>query len=158
MSLRNPYEVLGIGTGATGADITRAYRRLARAVHPDSRPGDPAAAAEFRAVSDAYGLLSDPARRAAYDHQHGAQPAWHRVPPGAPAAAGAALWPFPPAAVPRQAPGPVRGAALRAGPVRVEPAQPPRPADSGGLESLDSPAVRAWLAYWLLADPRQRPW
>lgn len=141
MSLRNPYEVLGIGTGATGEDITRAYRRLARAVHPDSRPGDPAAAAEFRAVSDAYGLLSDPARRAAYDHQHGAQPAWHRVPPGAPAAAG-----------------PVRGAALRAGPVRVEPAQPPRPADSGGLESLDSPAVRAWLAYWLLADPRQRPW
>jgi curved DNA-binding protein CbpA len=158
MSLRNPYDVLGIGTGATGADITRAYRRLAREVHPDSRPGDPAAAAEFQAVSDAYGLLSDPARRAAYDHQHEAQPTWHRGSPGAPAAAGAALWPFPPAAVPGQAAGSVRGATLRAGPVRIEPAQPPLPAGSGGPESLGSPAVRAWLAYWLLADPRRRPW
>ncbi len=158
MSQRNPYEVLGIGTGATGADITRAYRRLARAVHPDSRPGDPAAAAEFQAVSDAYGLLSDPARRAAYDHQHRAQPPGHRASPGAPAAAGPVLWPFPPAAVPGRTAGPVRGAALRAGPVRIEPTGPAGPADCGGLESPGSLAVRAWLAYWLLADPRQRPW
>lgn len=158
MSQRNPYEVLGIGTDATGADITRAYRRLARAVHPDSRPGDPAAAAEFQAVLDAYGLLSDPARRAAYDHQHRAQPTVHRASPGAPAAAGAALWPFPPAAASGQPAGPVHGAALRAGPVRIEPTWPPGRADSGELESIVSPAVRAWLAYWLLADPRQRPW
>jgi DnaJ domain len=67
---RDPYRELGIGRDATAADIARAWRRLARAVHPDSRPGDPAAAAQFRAVSDAYGLLSDPARRAAWDHQH----------------------------------------------------------------------------------------
>lgn len=155
---RDPYKVLGIGPDATSADVTRAYRRLARAVHPDSRPGDPAAAAEFQAVSGAYGLLSDPARRAAWDHQHRAQATGHRTSPGAPAAAGVMLWPFPPAAVPRPTAGPVRGAALRAGPVRIEPTQPPSPADSGGLESADSPAVRAWLACWLLADPRQWPW
>jgi DnaJ-class molecular chaperone len=37
MNQRDPYDVLGIGADATGADIARAYRRLARAVHPDSR-------------------------------------------------------------------------------------------------------------------------
>ena len=158
MSHRDPYEVLGIGADATGADIARAWRRTARAVHPDSRPGDPAAAAEFQAVADAYELLSDPARRAAYGHQHRARPAWRRASPRAPAAAGPALWPFPPVAVPGQTAGPVRGAALRAGPVRIEPAGPPGPGGSSGPEPAGSPAVLAWLAYWLLADLRERPW
>jgi curved DNA-binding protein CbpA len=158
MNQRDPYDVLGIGADATGADIARAYRRLARAVHPDSRPGDPAAAPEFQAVCDAYGLLSDPARRAAYDHQHRARPAWRRASPGAPAAAGPELWPFPPVAVPVETAGPVRGAALRAGPVRIEPAGPPGPAGSSGPEPPGSAEGLAWLAYWLLASPRERPW
>lgn len=152
---RDPYQVLGIGPDATSADVTRAYRRLARVLHPDSRPGDPAATAEFQAVCGAYGLLSDPARRAAWDHQHMAQPTADRTSPGAPTAP---LWPFPPAAVSGPGTCPVRGAALWAGPVRIEPARPPGPADSGGLECPGSAAVRAWLACWLLADPHQWLW
>jgi curved DNA-binding protein CbpA len=131
---RDPYQVLGVGPGASGADLARAYRRLARAVHPDSRPGEPAAAEQFRALSDAYGLLSDPARRAAYDHQHPPRPARRRASPGAPGAAGPALWPFPPAVTPWPAARPVPGAALRAGPVHIQPAAPPgtgRHADPG---------------------------
>ena len=154
MSQRNPYEVLGIGADATGADITRAYRRLARAAHPDSRPGDSAAAAEFRVVSDAYALLSDPARRATYDRHH--PPPAQR--PHSRGPAGPDLWPFPPAAVPGQTAGPVRGAALRAGPVRIEPPGPPGPGGSNRPEPLANPAALTWLAYWLLTDPRERAW
>lgn len=63
----DPYEVLGLDVAASSADISRAYRRLARALHPDSRPARPDAADQFRVVSAAYELLSDPARRASYD-------------------------------------------------------------------------------------------
>jgi curved DNA-binding protein CbpA len=154
---RDPYQVLGLGRGATSADVTRAWRRLARVMHPDSRPGDPAAAAEqFRAVSDAYGLLSDPARRAAWDHQHQDAPARRHAPPGQQAPHGPALWPFPPAAT-WPAPGPVHGATLRAGPVHI---QPPEPADSGGPTAPD-PHADAALARLLarLAPPwPEWPW
>jgi curved DNA-binding protein CbpA len=145
---RDPYQVLGLGQGATSADVTRAWRRLARIVHPDSRPGDPAAAEQFRAVSDAYGLLSDPARRAAWDHQH--QVARRHGPPGQPAVTGPALWPFPPAA----APGPVHGAALRAGPVHI---QSPEPAASGGPTDPD-PNADAVLARLLARLAAPWPW
>jgi hypothetical protein len=49
-------------------------------------------------------------------------------------------------------------AALRGGPVRIEPAGLPGPGGSSGPEPAGSPAVLAWLAYWLLADLRERPW
>ncbi|MGN6680149.1 MAG: J domain-containing protein [Streptosporangiaceae bacterium] len=148
---RDPYQVLGIGADASGADIARAYRRLARALHPDSRPGDPAAA-QFRALSDAYGLLSDPARRAAYDHQHPPRPARRPRPPGS---AGPPLWPLTPAAPPRPARPPARGAPLRAGPVSVQPSLSP------GVEEQEMAAGDPALAYllcWLLAPGREWPW
>ena len=66
----DPYRVLGVSTEASRQDITRAYRRAASAVHPDTRPRDPDATARFRAVTDAYDLLSDAGRRAEYDRQH----------------------------------------------------------------------------------------
>jgi len=153
---RDPYQVLGLGRRATSADVTRAWRRLARVVHPDSRPGDPAAAEQFRAVSDAYGLLSDPARRAAWDHQHQDAPARRGAPPGQQVPRGPALRPFPPAAQ-SPTPGPVHGATLRAGPVHI---QPPEPADSGGPTAPD-PHADAALARLLarLAHPwPEWPW
>jgi hypothetical protein len=65
------YAVLGVNRQATPTDIERAYRRAARATHPDARPEDPAAAAEeFKSVTAAYETLRDPARRAAYDRSH----------------------------------------------------------------------------------------
>ena len=61
------YLILGIERAATLADVKRAYRRLARRYHPDINPGDPAAAAVFRQVVEAYETLVDPTRRRRYD-------------------------------------------------------------------------------------------
>ncbi|MBO0776103.1 MAG: J domain-containing protein [Actinobacteria bacterium] len=152
---RDPYQVLGLGPGATSADITRAWRRRARFVHPDSRPGDPAAAKQFQAVSDAYGLLSDPARRAAWDREHQDLPARHHVSQGQQAPAGPALWPLPPATVAWPTSGRVHGAALRAGPVHI---QPPAPTGSDGQAGPDGDAALARLLAWLAPRWPEWPW
>ena len=65
--MNDPYEVLGIEPGATLDEVKRAYRGLAKALHPDAHPGDEAAANRFREVTEAYDLLSDPERRADFD-------------------------------------------------------------------------------------------
>ena len=63
---RDYYEVLGVQRGASGAQIKRAFRALARELHPDvSR--EPEAERRFREVAEAYEVLSDPERRATYD-------------------------------------------------------------------------------------------
>jgi curved DNA-binding protein CbpA len=61
------YQLLGVTRSAPREDIVQAWRRRARAEHPDSRPGDAAAPARFRALAGAWQVLGDPARRAAYD-------------------------------------------------------------------------------------------
>ena len=61
------YIVLGVDRGAPAGDIKRAYKRLARRLHPDINPGDHEAAARFRQVLDAYETLMDPDRRRRYD-------------------------------------------------------------------------------------------
>src|SRR5688572_22570400 len=61
------YFVLGVDRGAAAGDIKRAYKRLARRLHPDINPGDREAAARFRQVLDAYETLMDPDRRRRYD-------------------------------------------------------------------------------------------
>jgi molecular chaperone DnaJ len=61
------YEALGVRSDATAAQIRRAYQKLARRLHPDLNPGDPAAAERFREVSAAFEVLADPRRRAEYD-------------------------------------------------------------------------------------------
>jgi molecular chaperone DnaJ len=61
------YVILGVERGATGADVKRAYKRLARKFHPDINPGDRRAAAQFRQIAQAYETLSDPDRRRRYD-------------------------------------------------------------------------------------------
>ncbi len=65
--MRDPYEVLGVSKTASAEEIKAAYRRLAKKWHPDSNPGDATAAERFKELSAAYALLSDPARRAAFD-------------------------------------------------------------------------------------------
>lgn len=60
------YAVLEVPPTATGEQIRRAYRRRALALHPDRNP-DPRATAQFRAAAEAFAVLSDPLRRAAYD-------------------------------------------------------------------------------------------
>ncbi|HEX5630967.1 MAG TPA: DnaJ domain-containing protein, partial [Acidimicrobiia bacterium] len=61
------YETLGVARDAGTDEIKKAFRRLARDSHPDANPGDPAAEARFREIAEAYEVLSDPQRRAAYD-------------------------------------------------------------------------------------------
>jgi molecular chaperone DnaJ len=61
------YILLGVQREASEAEIKRAYRRLARRLHPDINPGDREAATRFRQIADAYEILIDPDRRRRYD-------------------------------------------------------------------------------------------
>ncbi|RZS37865.1 molecular chaperone DnaJ [Herbihabitans rhizosphaerae] len=61
------YRELGVSSDAGDADIKKAYRKLARELHPDANPGDTQAEARFKAVSEAYGVLGDPDKRKQYD-------------------------------------------------------------------------------------------
>ena len=63
----DPYSTLGVNKDATQADIQKAYRRLAKKLHPDLNPGDKTAEDKFKDVSVAYDLLNDPDKRARFD-------------------------------------------------------------------------------------------
>ena len=64
---RDPYEVLGVARAADEAQIKKAFRTLARELHPDVNTDDPQAEEKFKEAAEAYEILSDPERRATYD-------------------------------------------------------------------------------------------
>lgn len=64
---KNPYEVLGVARDASDADIKKAYHKLVLKYHPDKNPGDKAAEEKFKEVNNAFDILRDPQKRAAYD-------------------------------------------------------------------------------------------
>jgi len=65
--LADPYETLGVKKDASPEEIQKAYRGLAKKLHPDLNPGDKQAEEKFKTVSAAYDLLSDPDKRARFD-------------------------------------------------------------------------------------------
>ena len=65
--MRDPYEVLGVARGADQAEIKKAFRRLAKKLHPDANKGDPKAAARFAELNSAYEILGEEDKRKAFD-------------------------------------------------------------------------------------------
>ncbi|MBT8454491.1 MAG: DnaJ domain-containing protein [Rhodobacteraceae bacterium] len=63
----NPYKTLGVSKTATQDEVKKAYRKLAKSLHPDLHPDDAGKQAEFQAVSAAYDLLGDPEKRRRFD-------------------------------------------------------------------------------------------
>jgi curved DNA-binding protein CbpA len=141
------YQLLGVPREASRDEIAQAWRRRARDEHPDARPADADAPGRFRALAEAWQVLGDPVRRAAYDRvlARERQPAvlvTVRRPAGPGRVTPLVQMPGPP---------------LRAGPVRVEgPRQAPL---AGGWDEQDVRlAVLAGLALRYLARDRGRPW
>jgi molecular chaperone DnaJ len=67
MAARDYYEVLGVGRNADDGEVKKAFRRLARELHPDVNAHDPEAETKFKEAAEAYEVLSDPERRRLYD-------------------------------------------------------------------------------------------
>src|SRR3954463_10725127 len=63
----NPYDVLGVTAKASAADIKKAYRRLAKKLHPDANKNDPKSAAKFAELNSAYEIVGDEDKRKAFD-------------------------------------------------------------------------------------------
>ena len=63
----DPYAALGVSKSASASDIRKAYRKLAKELHPDVRPNDPESAERFKRLTAAFNLLSDPDERSRFD-------------------------------------------------------------------------------------------
>lgn len=75
------YKELGVSSDASAEEIKRAYRKLARDLHPDANPNNPAAGERFKAVSEAHNVLSDPAKRKVRRNPAAVRRRWLRRPP-----------------------------------------------------------------------------
>ncbi len=90
------YKVLGVSEKATQKDITKAYRKLARELHPDANPGDASAEERFKEVSAAYDVVGDEAKRKEYDEVRTLGPMGGMGFGGAPGGPGGATFNFDP--------------------------------------------------------------
>jgi curved DNA-binding protein CbpA len=116
---RDLYEVLGVTSSASPPEVTSAYRRLVRDLHPDSREGPGETdAARLGEVLSAYEVLRDPARRASYDARRDRRPA------AEPSVRGVTI---PIRRVERASHSPDAMPLLRAGPAWFDPQPPPGP-------------------------------
>jgi hypothetical protein len=151
------YQMLGVSREASGGEITRAWRRRALAEHPDRKPRDAAAPARFGALAEAYRVLGDPARRAAYDRSLTGRDADMQPGPAAEAPVGRSRGVFGVPVTVRPT-GRAAEPPLRAGPVWVG-TPPSAPAGSPTAEDeMVRLAALAQLAVRHLAGGRGRPW
>ncbi|MDO5712421.1 MAG: DnaJ C-terminal domain-containing protein [Micrococcales bacterium] len=84
------YAILGVSSTADAAGIKKAYRKLARSYHPDSKPGDVSAEKRFKEIGEAYAVLSDPEQRKQYDAIRAMSSGGPRFTAGGPGGAGGA--------------------------------------------------------------------
>jgi curved DNA-binding protein CbpA len=140
------YQLLGVPREASREEIVLAWRRRARDEHPDARPADADAPGRFRALAEAWQVLGDPGRRAAYDRalaREGRIQVRRVAGPGR-----------------REGMTPlmrVAGPPLRAGPVRVEGPRPAPPSEGWDEEDIRLALVAGLVLRYLAAD-RGRPW
>jgi DnaJ-class molecular chaperone len=131
MDDKDYYGILGISKGASQGDVRAAYRRLARQCHPDVNPDDCGAEERFKAINEAYEVLSDPTQRDRYDATSGGQPRYYREPRRAAKSPSPATgWGFAPGAA-------WPGSGRRRPTVLDEPEFP-------GFADLDHPAEAPW--------------
>jgi curved DNA-binding protein CbpA len=140
---RDLYQLLGVARDASREEIALAWRRRARDEHPDARHGDDGAPARFRALAEAWQVLGDPGRRAAYDRG---------LDPGQPSGrVRVTVLRSPPSPGPGATPAGASGPPLVAGPVRVEGGPVLRPGawDEEDLRlALLAELVRGWGRPW----------
>ncbi len=157
------YRRLQIGPAASHAEVVQAYRRLAHRAHPDAHPHDPEAPVRFRELTEAYEVLRDPTRRAAYDAGQGLL----RRTQSGPVVFGAGSTPSHPLGVayPRNGRGyshsgpdvanfSLPDVPLRAGPVRVEGSDARDDSFRSGTESHGDDAI--WRLVAALLDSLRR--
>ncbi len=65
----DPYQVLGVGRDAGAGDVKKAYRKLAKKLHPDVNPGDTKVEQHFKEVAQAYAIVGDPEKRKQFSYQ-----------------------------------------------------------------------------------------
>ena len=82
------YKILGVAEDASASDITKAYRKLAKKLHPDANPGDQAVEERFKEVASAYDVLGDDSKRKSYDEVRRLGPMAGAFGPGGPGPAG----------------------------------------------------------------------
>ena len=82
------YKILGVAEDASASDVSKAYRKLAKKLHPDANPGDQAVEERFKEVASAYDVLGDDSKRKAYDEVRRLGPMAGAFGPGGPGPAG----------------------------------------------------------------------